>query len=211
MSWALGAGLAATGLSAFMGNSSQKRANRANQRRYQQGLDSIAEHERFLSDLFGGIEGTLREGGAQEAAGYDQALASVLGSGASATAGVLDRQRQTIGEADQVMARRGLYSTSAAIGLRRGLAADASREIGRIEAGVGQQRAGLQVGKGQAGNRMHTAIATLLAQRGGIQTQLLGQKLEWLFNRQDRPGAGPLDHISAGLNAAGAVANILKE
>lgn len=120
--------------------------------------------------------------------GYGAAMNNVgLGAGA-AKQSILDMQKQAIGGADQNAMNRGLYNTTGALGMRRGVYADAARSMAQVNSQLAQNMAQLQMAKAQAVAGAKGGLANFYQNQSGAQTALNTH----LFDAMPAGGQSPL-------------------
>jgi len=131
--------------------------------------------------------------------GYDKALATASRYGRGAEKSILAREKQKLGNARGHLASTGLYSSTAAPNLARGIGADTDRALG----GVADQQAGLmsglQANRGMAVGGSLAQLADYLAKKPQMAGQMGGMLAGNLGNFQFQAGdslfsqfAGPL-------------------
>lgn len=185
------------------GSTAVKKANKANEARYQMGLNLIKDYDPLQAQLFGLARQGFRDVAQQLGEGYDRALRSVSDVGRANTQRLLDLQRQRVAEADQVLAGRGLYDTTAALGARRGIGYDTNLALGQVNQGFAGLLGNLYGQKAQATASPMMALAQSWLAQEQARRGLLNTQLNWIFNRADRAtGKSGLDLIGDAASVA---------
>lgn len=127
--------------------------------------------------------------------GYAGAMGNVgLGAG-QAKQSVMDMQKMGLGAADQQAMNRGLYNTTAGQGMRRGVYADAARQMGQINSDLAQRMAQLQIGRAQAMAGARNNMSQFYQNKSGAETAMN----QHFFDAMPAGGGSPLMQALGGL------------
>jgi hypothetical protein len=174
----------------------------------QQNLNKILGIYQNLGQQQLGMMGTaIGQGQAAKQAitqGYGNAIAKVAGAGQSAKSDVLANQTGQLAGAQQSLVSRGLGNTTTLDAAGRGIHYDTNRSLAAIDEAIGQMRAGLEVGRGQALAGAEQNIGNLWQGFNAANQKLGLSQADLLSNVKYQGGNGLAQMLQAAAGVSGA-------
>lgn len=212
----LGIALAAAGIATAGGilgsieqNKAQKKANDANESRYQQAL---SEHGRSFALSSGFINRADQLFGEQKTLLTDaseQSRGEIEKVGRAGRQNILEREEQTGANVRQTLTSRGLGNSTVLANAERGIAFDTNRAINELNEQIALLRSGNILSTAQLQSQALGQHADFLFRAGAFQSGLIQDKINTIVGRTDvaNPNAGGIYRAIG--QGAGAIGGLL--
>lgn len=162
------AALVAAAGAAYSASEQQKATSKANKAN----LAQQAQAQQFLQANAAKAEGAHKKGIKAAEQGFSDATKSVGILGQAARRRLLRREKTVAGRADAQMASRGLYHSTAATNLQRGVRADTDLNLAAIDESVAQLHAQVFRDRARTMGSLHMAKMSIYGALGAQQTNV---------------------------------------
>jgi len=202
---ALGVGALASVAGGVMKDKAQKKANRANEERYQATLARLREQRVETAGLYGAADKAHRRGIKETRLGFDKARREIDYATAGIGEGVRNNAKRGAGAGMQNLISRGMTSQSGQ--LQRGIASDATRNMAAVQQSAAGARSTIEARKGAALGGMAQELASLYERRARAMGALTGAQTDIMASKQDLAPSGnwmsSLGQIGLGIGGMG--------
>jgi hypothetical protein len=186
------------------GIEAQKKANAANEARYQQALKLYDEMAPQISALFGQArEQTGKAAGILDT-GYQKQLGSLGLLGARGRGDAESQGKALIGQQSQNMMNSGLATSSRLAGLARGVARDTARAKQSVNEGVAAAQSSTHAQYAAQLAQLQSLLGNSYMQQSGALSAVQQNKINTITSRQDVAGPGwlsSLGNVAAGFGS----------
>jgi hypothetical protein len=188
------------------GIEAQKKANAANEARYQEALKLYDEMAPQIAALFGQSRQQTGQAASIIDAGYKKQLGSLALLGARSRGDAEGQGRAVLGQQSQNMMNSGLASSSRLAGLARGVARDTARAKQSVNEGVAANQSAAHAQHAAQMAQLQSLLGGSYMQQAGAMSGWQQNKINTITSRQDVAGPGWLSTLG---NVAGGFGSLI--
>lgn len=180
-----------------LGAKAQKKANAANEERYQQALALFDQQDPQIGKAYANQRYQLGQAIKTTRKGADRALGEIATLGARGRQAATDAGKRATGQGSRALLQRGMGTSSRLGGLARGVAQDTARAVQGVNEGVAGMRAGVQQDQAARIAQLQTLLGGSMVNEQSALNQWRQGKINAILGREDVAGPGWLSQVAS--------------